>query len=57
MGTSLLAMSWGIEKAGLFPGLLLILLIGGICLYTAYNIIKITAAHGEFQKDFFLQTK
>ena len=46
MGSSLLAMSWGLEKAGLLPGILLILFVAAVCLYTSHVLLKINENHG-----------
>lgn len=40
MGTSLLAMPWALQQAGLVLGIFLILLTGLISFYTAYRVIK-----------------
>ncbi|KAK9880678.1 hypothetical protein WA026_011914 [Henosepilachna vigintioctopunctata] len=45
LGSSLLAISWGIEKTGLFPGMIINFLIGAICLYTAYLLLKVNEKH------------
>ncbi|XP_014239473.1 sodium-coupled neutral amino acid transporter 9 homolog isoform X2 [Cimex lectularius] len=45
MGTSLLAMPWGIERAGLLMGPLLTIFVGALCLYTAYCNLR---AHRQF---------
>ncbi|XP_045467070.1 sodium-coupled neutral amino acid transporter 9 homolog isoform X3 [Harmonia axyridis] len=45
LGSSLLAISWGIEKTGLFPGIILNFLIGAICLYTAYLLLRVNEKH------------
>ncbi|XP_032684606.1 sodium-coupled neutral amino acid transporter 9-like [Odontomachus brunneus] len=42
LGSSLLTMPWGIAMAGFFPGIIIILMMSGLCLYTAYRLI---AAH------------
>lgn len=49
MGSSLLAMAWGLEKAGFVPGIVLILAVGAICLYTSYVILKINERHGLYR--------
>ncbi|CAK9824403.1 Sodium-coupled neutral amino acid transporter 9 homolog [Anthophora retusa] len=41
LGSSLLTIPWGIEMAGFFPGIILILLMSGLCLYTAYCLLLI----------------
>ncbi|BES98630.1 Transmembrane amino acid transporter protein [Nesidiocoris tenuis] len=46
MGTSLLAMPWGIERAGFAMGPALTLGMGGLCLYTAYCNIRAQRSHG-----------
>lgn len=48
MGTSLLAMAWGINQSGLFSGILINILVAAICLYTAYTILKINEKHGMY---------
>lgn len=40
MGTSLLAMPWALQQAGLGLGLILMLLMAFIALYTAYRIVQ-----------------
>ncbi|XP_031330610.1 sodium-coupled neutral amino acid transporter 9 homolog [Photinus pyralis] len=46
MGTSLLAMPWGMERAGLFPGILVNIVVAALCLYTCYLILRINEDHG-----------
>ncbi|XP_029670902.1 sodium-coupled neutral amino acid transporter 9-like isoform X2 [Formica exsecta] len=46
LGSSLLTMPWGIGMAGFFPGIILNLLMSGLCLYTAYRLIVAHAYHG-----------
>ncbi|KAK3913893.1 Sodium-coupled neutral amino acid transporter 9-like protein [Frankliniella fusca] len=45
MGTSLLAMPWGLERAGLLGGLLLIVGMGGLCLYTTFRVLSVHRLH------------
>ncbi|XP_070154549.1 neutral amino acid transporter 9 isoform X2 [Polyergus mexicanus] len=45
LGSSLLTMPWGIGMAGFFPGIILNLLMSGLCLYTAYRLIIAHAYH------------
>ncbi|KAL3271506.1 hypothetical protein HHI36_021988 [Cryptolaemus montrouzieri] len=45
LGSSLLAISWGIEKTGLFPGIIINFVIGAICLYTAYLLLRVNGKH------------
>lgn len=47
LGSSLLTMPWGIQMAGFFPGIILVLAMGGLCLYTAYRLIVVHQYHGE----------
>ncbi|GAB1869404.1 Putative amino acid permease F13H10.3 [Camponotus japonicus] len=47
LGSSLLTMPWGIAMAGLFPGIILNLMMSGLCLYTAYRLVVAYAYHGE----------
>lgn len=46
MGSSLLAMSWGLEKTGLFPGIIINIAIAALCLYTAYLLLNVNERHG-----------
>lgn len=46
LGSSLLAISWGYEKTGLVPGVIITWLLSGICCYTAYLLLKINQKHG-----------
>ncbi|KAJ8916585.1 hypothetical protein NQ315_000229 [Exocentrus adspersus] len=52
MGSSLLAMSWGLEKTGLFPGILINILIAALCLYTAYILLSVNQRHGMLGQTF-----
>lgn len=52
VGTSLLAMAWGLDKTGLVPGIFLNILMAGICLYTAYILLKINEKHGLSRENF-----
>ena len=47
MGTSLLAMPWAVERAGLAAGLLLIFVMATICLYTAYRNLQVFTLYGK----------
>ncbi|EDV22079.1 uncharacterized protein TRIADDRAFT_29287 [Trichoplax adhaerens] len=49
MGTSLLAMPWALGQAGLLLGLGIILIMGGICLYTCYLLVKSESHYSTFQ--------
>lgn len=40
MGSSLLAMPWAVQQAGLLLGIFLILAVGALSLYTAYRIVQ-----------------
>ncbi|XP_060533312.1 sodium-coupled neutral amino acid transporter 9 homolog [Cylas formicarius] len=46
MGSSLLAMSWGIQMAGLVPGIIVNILVAAICLYTCYLLLTVFERHG-----------
>uniref|UniRef100_A0A1B6KXM9 Amino acid transporter transmembrane domain-containing protein n=1 Tax=Graphocephala atropunctata TaxID=36148 RepID=A0A1B6KXM9_9HEMI len=46
VGTSLLAMPWGVERAGLAMGLVLAIFMGALCCYTAYCNVATQAAYG-----------
>jgi len=50
MGTSLLSMPWALEQAGLGMGLFMMVLISGLCLYTAYRIIQVYTIHSRTMK-------
>ncbi|XP_034232968.1 sodium-coupled neutral amino acid transporter 9 homolog isoform X2 [Thrips palmi] len=47
MGTSLLAIPWGLERAGLGGGLLLVLGMGALCLYTTWRLLSVHRLHGS----------
>ncbi|XP_050540770.1 sodium-coupled neutral amino acid transporter 9-like [Daktulosphaira vitifoliae] len=47
MGTSLLAMPWGVERSGLIMGLVLMFFIAGLCLYSANCILNVQVLHGN----------
>ncbi|XP_045451605.1 sodium-coupled neutral amino acid transporter 9 homolog [Melitaea cinxia] len=47
MGSSLLTMAWGVERAGLPMALFLLVFMAGLCLYTAYILLKVNARHGS----------
>nr|XP_012141792.1 PREDICTED: sodium-coupled neutral amino acid transporter 9 homolog isoform X2 [Megachile rotundata] len=49
LGSSLLTVPWGIEMAGFFPGIILVLLMSGLCLYTAYCLLLVHKYHGGHQ--------
>nr|CAD7576014.1 unnamed protein product [Timema californicum] len=51
MGSSLLVMPWGLEKAGLLTGMFLNVAMGGLCLYTTYRILQIHQLHGANNPD------
>lgn len=50
MGSSLLAMAWGMQKAGLIPGIVITILVGTICFYTAYLLLNVNEKHGVVDK-------
>ncbi|XP_022823320.1 sodium-coupled neutral amino acid transporter 9 homolog isoform X2 [Spodoptera litura] len=47
MGSSLLTMAWGVERAGLPAALLLLAFMAALCLYTAYVLLKVNKHHGS----------
>jgi sodium-coupled neutral amino acid transporter 9 len=47
MGTSLLSMPWAIERAGVIPGVTLLLFMALLSFYTAYRILEVFEAHGK----------
>ncbi|RVE49892.1 hypothetical protein evm_005485 [Chilo suppressalis] len=47
MGSSLLTMAWGVERAGLPIALLLVAVMAALCLYTAYLLLRVNAHHGS----------
>ncbi|KAL0870904.1 hypothetical protein ABMA27_004739 [Loxostege sticticalis] len=47
MGSSLLTMAWGVERAGLPAALILVALMAGLCLYTAYVLLRVNYHHGS----------
>ncbi|XP_034834938.1 sodium-coupled neutral amino acid transporter 9 homolog [Maniola hyperantus] len=46
MGSSLLTMAWGVERAGLPAALFLIIFMAALCLYTAYVLLRVNYHHG-----------
>ncbi|XP_043601509.1 sodium-coupled neutral amino acid transporter 9-like isoform X3 [Bombus pyrosoma] len=46
LGSSLLTIPWGIQMAGFFPGIILILVMSGLCLYTAYCLLLVHKYYG-----------
>ncbi|XP_076758645.1 neutral amino acid transporter 9 [Xylocopa sonorina] len=46
LGSSLLTIPWGIQMAGFFPGIILLLVMSGLCLYTAYCLLLVHKYHG-----------
>ncbi|XP_050315501.1 sodium-coupled neutral amino acid transporter 9 homolog, partial [Anthonomus grandis grandis] len=51
MGSSLLAMSWGIHMAGLFPGIAVNILVAALCLYTCHLLLMVNEKHGLSGQD------
>jgi hypothetical protein len=47
MGSSLLTMPWGVQNAGLLMGIITIVLMGGLCLYTTHKILQVQMRHGK----------
>ncbi|XP_023336957.1 sodium-coupled neutral amino acid transporter 9 [Eurytemora carolleeae] len=50
MGTSLLSMPWALQQAGLVMGLFMMLIISGLCLYTAYRILQVYSVQSRTVK-------
>ncbi|GBP91917.1 Sodium-coupled neutral amino acid transporter 9 homolog [Eumeta japonica] len=46
LGSSLLAMAWGVGRAGLVSALLLTAAMGALCLFTAYLLLTVKNKHG-----------
>ncbi|XP_059057647.1 neutral amino acid transporter 9-like [Achroia grisella] len=46
MGSSLLTMAWGVERAGLPVALVLVAVMAALCLYTAYVLLRVNRDHG-----------
>ncbi|GFG31868.1 hypothetical protein Cfor_02674 [Coptotermes formosanus] len=51
MGSSLLTMPWGIQNAGLLMGIVTIVMMGGLCLYTTHKILQVQIKHGKANAD------
>lgn len=47
VGTSLLTMPWGIERAGFGMGIFLVIAMAALCCYTAYCNVSTQAAYGK----------
>ncbi|XP_063895360.1 sodium-coupled neutral amino acid transporter 9 homolog [Helicoverpa armigera] len=47
MGSSLLTMAWGVERAGLPAALVLVAFMAALCLYTAYVLLRVNKHHGS----------
>ncbi|XP_068728125.1 sodium-coupled neutral amino acid transporter 9 homolog isoform X4 [Montipora capricornis] len=50
MGTSLLSIPWAIQQAGFALGLILMILMAGICLYSCYLILKSAEDSTEYSE-------
>ncbi|XP_060805013.1 sodium-coupled neutral amino acid transporter 9 homolog isoform X2 [Amyelois transitella] len=46
MGSSLLTMAWGVERAGLPAALVLVAVMAALCLYTAHVLLRVNLHHG-----------
>lgn len=51
MGTSLLGMPWAIRQAGFTTAIILMVLVAGLCLYTAYRVLSVQSRLVDFRKD------
>ncbi|XP_076241915.1 sodium-coupled neutral amino acid transporter 9 homolog isoform X2 [Calliopsis andreniformis] len=49
LGSSLLTIPWGIQMAGFFPGIILVLVMSGLCLYTAYCLLVVHKYYGGYK--------
>ncbi|XP_068617940.1 sodium-coupled neutral amino acid transporter 9 homolog isoform X2 [Battus philenor] len=47
MGSSLLTMAWGVERAGLTTALVLVAGMAALCLYTAHLLLRVNRHHGS----------
>ena len=47
MGTSLLSMPWALQQAGFAMGLVLMLIMAGLALYTCYRVVESVQRIGE----------
>jgi sodium-coupled neutral amino acid transporter 9 len=47
MGSSLLTMPWGMQNSGLLMGIITIVIMGGLCLYTTHKILQVQMQHGK----------
>ncbi|CAG4994694.1 unnamed protein product [Parnassius apollo] len=47
MGSSLLTMAWGVERAGLPTALVLVAFMAALCLYTAHLLLRVNKHHGS----------
>jgi len=50
MGTSLLSMPWALQQSGLLAGVLMMSVVAGLCLYTAYRILQVYSVHSRTTK-------
>lgn len=48
MGSSLLSMPWGVSQAGLAGGLVLMIFMSTLCLYTTWRILRVNKLHGLY---------
>jgi amino acid permease len=48
MGSSLLTMPWGMQNSGLLMGVITIVLMGGLCLYTTHKLLQVQMRHGKY---------
>lgn len=51
MGSSLLTMPWGVQNAGLLMGIITIVMMGGLCLYTTHKLLQVQMKHGKANTD------
>ena len=47
MGTSLLSMPWAIQQAGFVMGIVLLVVMAGLTLYTCYRVVQSVESVGK----------
>lgn len=57
IGSSLLAMPWSVERAGLGLALILMLTVSTLAVYTAYRLLNVQLHHGMRWTDIIQQTE
>jgi len=57
MGSSLLTMPWGVQNAGLLMGIITIVMMGGLCLYTTHKLLQVQMKHGKSERSSYELTQ